>query len=191
MPRVREVKSARASKKPRRCSRCVHEIQPGEPYRYIAKKTGPRTGIRVFFCRNHHPRGSDLLSGRAADLARIIEGYDDAVLKLEAEQDHLPDLQTALSDAAGEIEQMADEIRDSAQSLEDGFGHPTAQSEAMNETANELEQWKERIEEQAQAIENWELEEDASEDDVESQIQGMFDEAGSVMSEEPELNLTG
>ena len=56
MPRINSVQSARASKKERRCATCRHEIQAGETYRYIDKKTGPRSGYRVIFCSSQLPQ---------------------------------------------------------------------------------------------------------------------------------------
>lgn len=192
MAKIQQVKAARASSKPRRCRSCQHEVQPGESYQFIDKKTGPRSSLRLIWCRWHQPRLSDTLSGRAADLARITEAYADEVAPLAVKPESLEALADALEQSCNDVRDLANEIREGAESLEAGFNHPTAQSEAMQETAEALDEWAERLESQAQELRNWEPPEDEdSHESIDDQVQGLFDDADNAMSEEPELNLTG
>lgn len=191
MAKVKQVKSARASTKRRVCRQCQHEVQVGEAYKYIDKKTGPRSGIRLIFCHRHHPRGSDLLSGRAADLARITEDYDDQVNSIEATPGSLPQIAEALESAAEEVRRLAGEIRESAEAIQDGFGHSTAQSEAMTNTADELDEWADRMDQHKDDVAGWSVDEDSTEEQNLEKVQELFGDADSLMSEEPELQLTG
>ena len=186
MPKVKNITKASKSTKVRRCAICGHEIQVGEPYKFVAKRTGPAGGYRLIFCKDHRPRQSHLLSGRSAELAQITEGFDDSVRQLnQHDRDSLPDVVTALNDAADEIDNMAGDIMGSAESLEEGFGHPTGQSEAMTETANELGVWAELIRARATEIDS------ADPDDEETTPDDHISSAEEVMGEGPDLNLTG
>ena len=208
MARVQTVAAARASTKPRICRQCQHEIQTGEPYKFVAKKTGPRSSVRLIWCREHFPKQSDLLSGRASDFARITEGFD------EAKKDSLTGMQSALSNLSEDIREFAQDIKDSADSIEQGFGHPTAQSESMSNTADELEQWADRLQNHAddcpenrgdlecpQCKEKVQPNENGDCPECDNSIlppgefteseQEWFDEADSIASEAPELELQG
>ena len=186
MPKVKNITKAGKSTKARCCAICGHEIQVGEPYKFIAKRTGPVGGYRLIFCKDHQPRQSHLLSGKAADLAQITEGFDDSVGRLnQHDRASLPDVVSALESAADDIDSMAEEIMGSAESLEQGFGHPTGQSEAMTETANGLGEWAEQIRAKATEIDG------ADPDDEETTPDDYISSAEEVMGDEPDFNLTG
>ena len=196
MPRINSVQSARASKKERRCATCRHEIQIGETYRYIDKKTGPSSGYRVIFCSIHFPRPSQLLSGRAAELAAIFESIQDAFDEAQS----VADVAEALHSAAEEGRSLAEDIRSAAESIEDGFGHETQQSENMKETADNIDEWAERIEEAARDLdpenatdeENQGKEDQEGEtDDTDDPLDAAIAAAQEALSDEPALNLSG
>ena len=146
MAKVKQITKAGKSTKTRRCTICGHEVQVGESYKFVSKRTGPAGGYRLIFCSDHSPRQSHLLSGRSAQLARIGEDFTDTINALDVDGENIMgELSDALTSAADEVESMSDEIKDASSSLEEGFGHATAQSEAMAETATELSDWAERI----------------------------------------------
>ena len=146
MAKVQTINKARKSTKPRLCKECRHEIQVGETYRKIAKKTGPRSSFTLFFCQDHHPRTSDTLSGRSAELAGITESYSDATVNCGEDKSDIETYKSALSDMAESVKGLAEEIKESAENMEQGFGHETQQTEAMNETATNLEEWGDNLE---------------------------------------------
>ena len=172
MAKVQHIKKARASKKPRRCVTCQHEIQVGESYKKVAKRTG-RGGYTLNFCADHHPRPSHLLSGRSAELAEVVESAEGWLERVERGEEELA---VALDSIKEDIGNFAADIRESAENMEEGFGHSTAQTEAMSGTADTLEEWAERF---------GELDEES--DDIESVIE----EARELIAEEPTLELTG
>ena len=175
MARVIEVKSARAAQKPRACVMCGHEVEVGEPYRYVAKKVGVG-GIKLIFCKDHYPRPSHLASGRAAELAEILEHFEDA------DKDSVPDAIDALSALADEVQDLADDIEESASNIESAFDY-SPQAEAMQETASELSQWSEQIDGEAEAL---------NDVDDDTLLNGdWLDSALAVVEEVPDLNLTG
>ena len=196
MARIITIKRARASKNPRPCVICHHEVQPGESYRYIDKKTGPRSGYRLNFCFKHDPRPSHRLSGRAAELQQIIEDAEDALAAPET----VKDVADALRNAAEEAEMLADDIRTSAQSIEDGFGHETPQTESMNEAAENIDEWVEKLRDVAQEIHD-EDNQDDEEAEAENQdqqrenpttlksLEEASNEATEILSDEPEMDL--
>ena len=181
MARVQRIGKARPSARERRCTMCSHSVQPGEPYKRIEKKTGPRSGHTLFFCVGCEPRPSHLASGRAAELAGIVESISDAISGMAEPTD--PDSATIVAeDAAGDIEALADEIREASENMEDGFGHPTTQTENMGETADGLMEWSEAFSALSEEIEL-----DEGEDGLPDWASRLLE----ILSEEPELNLQG
>ena len=180
MARIKHVEKARTSKLSRRCVMCPHEVQVGEAYKYIAKKTGPYSSTKLIFCQDCTPRTSHLLSGRSAEMASNVEGFIDSV----SEDVDFDALSEALNDLISSTESMTTEIEEAANGIEEGLGHPTAQSEAMQETAYGLYQWKDSL----QAV----LDEvDGRESDGADTYERLYEEAIGAVDEEPELNLTG
>ena len=174
MARVTEVKSARAAQRPRHCLICNYEVQVGEPYRYVAKKLG-FGGVKLIFCKDHHPRPSHLASGRAAELAEILEVFEDD------DKDTLSDAVDALSALADGAQALAEDIDQSADNIDEAFDY-SPQAEAMHDTANELTEWADRINEAAEELRR------SSEDELGDD---WFDAARDIVDEVPELDLTG
>ena len=151
MARIQRIQKARKTPIPRRCVICGYEVQPGEPYKKVVKRVGPRGSLTLNFCKAHDPKPSHLLSGRNQELAEITEGFEDDMGLLD-QHDNRSKYTTAVGviSAAVEavrdsIETMADEIETGASNIEEGFGTSTTQSEAMEETAEELTKWKDSL----------------------------------------------
>ena len=177
MAKVQHIKRARASKKTRACRICGHVVQAGEPYKKIAKRVGMTSSTIIVFCQEHNPRSSDLLSGRSAELAEIVENIEDGLLLAEQDKDAV---QSALESAGDEIESFAESVRESGTNIEEGLGHSTMQSDSMSETADALDEWGRQLTELGEEVED--------EDDDERDF---AQEARDIMGEQPELNLTG
>ena len=107
--KVKFIQKARASRQPRICLRCGHEVAPGESYRRIDKKTGPRSSTTLIFCTEHHPRQSHLLSGRAGELASLTEGLEDSLATGPRE---------ALEAFCDDMEGFCDSVEEAAQNIE-------------------------------------------------------------------------
>lgn len=205
MARVRHIQKAQASTKTRRCRACGHEIQPGEPYKYVDKKTGPRSGHRLIWCQEHSPKPSDLASGRTADLMVMVEGFDATLTVTREIKDNRERMEALSGDLDGfieEIEGFAQEIRDGAESIEDGFGHPTSQSEAMSETADAFDEWAEGVRQAQSEIDSRISNADEDEDEEGNYEEGegpisddeaddLFGQAEEALNQEPDLNLQG
>ena len=187
MARIQSIKRARGSKYPRPCWMCRDEIQVGDPYRKIEKKTGPTSKQVLNFCKKSEcaPRTSHTLSGRSQQLAEIQEAYEDGT-RDEAGDDPAV-VAEVLSTMADSIRELAEEIEEAGQAIEDGFGNSTMQSEAMAETAQELSQWADDLADLASLVP--ELNEGDIDDDDE--VENWMTEVESKLAETPELNLTG
>lgn len=182
MAKLHRITKAGISKKTRTCRVCQHQVQPGEGYKYMDRKTGPRSGYRLFFCFVCVPKPSHHASGRTQELMEITEGAEEAVGKVDHSQEGMEDLWITIEDVVSSINSLAEEIRDSANAIEDGFGHETQQSTNMSETADNLETWAGELEGAGERAEDIDNNDDAEE--LISEIQGML---GDV----PELELTG
>jgi len=133
MPKITQVKAARASDKVRKCRQCGHEIAVGESYKHFTKRFSPT----VFFCSEHSPKGSDLVGGKAGDLIRIGEDLEENLNGAET----VEDIESALDTAVQEANDLADQLRESASNIEDGFGHATMMSEEIEGRADDIETW--------------------------------------------------
>ena len=184
MARVKTIKKARQSKKERRCTRCSYIIQPGETYYSIAKMVFPRGGYTVYFCYNHYPKPSDILSGKQSDYARMHEEFDDAVGNATSGDD----LVAALTDLESAVTEMSEEYGDSASNIEDGFGHSTYQSEMMESNRDNLAAYADEINNAIADVEN---NDDDVDDDDEDNDYDRLDElrevANAVLGNQPDL----
>lgn len=169
MARLHRVKSAQASKRTRRCFRCNHEVQPGEPYAYQDRKTGPYSSVKRIWCFQHMRsiKPSELESNpRRASIMEAEEAVGDAVDQLaEGEYSALAE---ALREAKSTLETIKDELEDGANNIEDGFGHETQQSEEMHDQASQLEEWMDEIEGAADEIESMEPDEPEDSDECDN-----------------------
>ena len=182
MARVVRIEKARASKRSRLCKVCRAEVQVGEPYKRIDKKTGARSSVTLIWCKDHEPRNSDRLSGRAAELAMMEETLaGDVAAAAEGDYEGLGDAIESFGDS---VEGFAQEIQESAAAIVEGFGHETGQSEAMAETAQAFDEWVQEIRDAAATVR------EAGEDE-DAEWESVYAEAESATGEAPELNLQG
>ena len=126
-----------------RCERDDREIRPGDPYKYIDIKTGPRSSRRLIRC-GECPSWFvwEYSTSLSALLAEVEHNFFEGLKG--AREDN--DIQTALQEAAERIREIAEEKRESAQSMEDGFGHSTSQTEELNDQADQLDDWANEVE---------------------------------------------
>lgn len=144
MPRVHEVKKARASKKERKCRACGHEIQPGETYRYADQRISYPgfASIRKFWCEKHRPDKYEFIQN--PKLEALMRAEDDLHESLSGE--FTAEEAEAVFVSAGEaVQEIADMMRESAENIREGFGHDTCQSDEFEDKASELEDAAERL----------------------------------------------
>jgi chromosome segregation ATPase len=157
MARVTTVKRAQVRKdkqgavKPNHvCEVCRTEIKPGDPYKWVAPKTGPRTSIKRYRCATCPTWASwDLSNALWARIAKIQNDYSGTELDPA-------EVRSALESAADEIQELADEKHEGASNIEDGFGHPTEKSEELEQIASDLENWAYEVRDKAGEIEDFE-----------------------------------
>lgn len=75
MPRINTVKKAQVSKVSRRCFKCSHVVQPGEPYFHWSIMSGSR-GVKKFACQEHWPSSRDL---ERSEFRLAIFGIEDTI----------------------------------------------------------------------------------------------------------------
>ena len=169
MARINTIQKAKQSKKDRRCKGCGHIVQPGESYKYIDKRTSyPRFGsVRLIFCQSCHPRPSDTLSGRAAEVAKMEEDFSGSVQSATTTDD----LRSALEDLKSEIESMKETFEESAENIESGFGHATERSDRMGEIAGELDEFASNLDTVISDLEDYEDDEEVEELDDDAEIE--------------------
>lgn len=127
----------------RHCGRCNVEIKPGDPYKWIAPRSGPYGGRKLYRC-GACPTWQvwEYSSSLSARIQQIQHDATTDVGDLDSEgamQDHL-------AGVAEQIRELAEEKRESAQSIEEGFGHSTYQSDELNEQADSLDDWANEVE---------------------------------------------
>lgn len=177
MARVQTIKTARASKEPRICATCRHEVAVGETYRKLSKRFGPT----LFWCSEHQPKESDLLTGRHAELAAIVEGLEEDVSYTNDPND----IRVALESADESLDTFIEDLEQAMQSLEDGFGHSTAQTENMAQTITDLQDWKADLSNLKDEIDT------SEENDPDEHVDRDWDaEVREKLAEVPELQLT-
>ena len=202
MFRVKHVKAAQHSEKRRNCSTCDHEIQVGESYKYVDKKTEPKNSIRLNFCYAHYPKPSQLASGQKADLMLITEGVSyslDNAQRFMSPLDQLADFVTVMKDASASIISFSEEIEDEKKSViwelcnwADKFEALGTEAQDVANSFVEQKEWeveaKNNMNENAVNLE--EIEEVDDEAFIEI-VKEFFSEALDVTDEEPKLNLQG
>ena len=143
MARVTHVKSARASKKPRRCVSCGHEVQPKESYKYVELKTGPYSSITRAWCATCVPKQSQLTAnGRMSTLYGCQEALEDAVSLFQKGGMEISDLEVEFESQADEADSVADEYEESIAAMPDGL-QQSSQAEEMQSKADAIHEWAE------------------------------------------------
>lgn len=164
MPRITHVQHARqrtdaeGKLKPNlTCDLDDIEIKPGDSYKHMSIKTGPRSSrklVRCAACPNWQVW--EYSNSTGARTAQIVHTARQAV---EAAEDK-EGVEGVLQEAAEAIRELAEEKSEGAQNIEDGFGHATSQSEELSDLADQLESWADAVE-QAELPDDPEPEEDA------------------------------
>ena len=138
------------------CGKCGKEIEVGQPYKWIAPKSGPYGGRKLFRCGTCPSwQVWEYSSSLSARLAQVSHEFDQAVGGCSPESDefdadwdgglYLDEVRTALEAAAETIREIAEEKREAASNIEDGFGHPTSQSEELEQIADDLDAWADDV----------------------------------------------
>jgi len=125
------------------CEKCGQEIKVGQPYKWIAPKSGPYGGHKRYRCEKCPIWDvwdySNSLSARTAEIA-----YNFSVDLEGCESED--DVSTALSAVAEGSREIAAEKREAAANIESGFGHSTVQSDELIDIADQLDNWADEVE---------------------------------------------
>lgn len=161
MARVTYVKSARASKKDRRCFTCNTEIGVGESYQHVSLKTGPYSSVTRNWCSKHTPRQSQLTSNsRLSTLYSVQENIETSIASFLIEEIDADSLKSDAEAGADEAESVADEYSESADNIPESL-QQSSQAEEMREKADNIREWAEAIRASLSDLEDFD---DADED---------------------------
>jgi hypothetical protein len=126
----------------RTCDKCGTEIKVGDPYKWIAPKSGPYGGHKKFRCGACPPwQVWEYSSSLSARIQQITHTADEA---LEAAST-LDDLQTERDNAADMFDEIAEEQEEKSNNIVEGFGHETSMSEELQDQADQLHQHADEI----------------------------------------------
>jgi hypothetical protein len=128
-----------------KCEKCGKEIEVGQPYKWIAPKSGPYGGRKLIRC-DACPTWNvwDYSSSLGARISQLQAGFEESfnVEDITA-ADEVTD---QLSSLAEEIRELAQEKEEGADNIENGFGHATSQSDELREVADGLNGWADEVE---------------------------------------------
>jgi hypothetical protein len=145
MAKIQYIKSARASKAPRKCLRCGNEIQVGESYKKVDLKTGPYSSITRNWCKDHSPRASELTTNdRMSRLLGAQETLEDSLAAFQQGQLDLDALKSDFEMQADEAESVADEYEESIDNMPESLQY-SAQADEMREKADAIREWAEEL----------------------------------------------
>lgn len=179
MARLHHVKSARKSKKKRKCWKCSKPIKAGDSYYWFANRMG-RVSFRKDYCAEHRPRASNMTtSDKLSRLYAAQEGVEDQLGKHEGEFNEYRDgIAEALREAANEARNVGQEYRDSKDNMPEGLQEGEV-GQQCEEHADLCEQWADLLEQAADSIESLEKEES----DEDFPWESVDDEAGQAVGE--------
>jgi hypothetical protein len=163
--RVNHVEKARQSKTERNCRICGHAIQPGEAYKHIQPRYGPKS----FYCKDHYPRPSHLTSAKIGPLLDAQEDTREAVQKAET----AGEIMSVLQDLGQTAEAVRDDYQDGFDAMPEGLQCGST-GEEIQEKIDSLEQYSSDLEEAATEIEQPE-DDEASLDDHKNRAQEAID----------------
>ena len=129
----------------RKCDKCGKEIEVGQPYKWIAPKSGPYGGYKRYRCDACPTWNvwdySNSLGARVAQIsADAWEQFGNTTFESDDEFNSL------LSEVAENIRGLAEEKEEGAQNIEDGFGHETSTSQELRDIAEQLNSWADDVE---------------------------------------------
>lgn len=162
--KVTTVKRARKSGKTRKCLRCGHEVQVGETYRSAEPRYGP---IKIW-CKDHHPKRSELTSTK---LAAVYDAQDEFNPNVYASVD---DLKEALNEIASVVSEVADEYQESIDAMPEGLQEGSPVAEDMREKVDVLQEY-------ASSLEDWDPD-DTGEDDDEDGLESAREQAQEAVN---------
>src|SRR5690606_7844042 len=127
-----------------KCDNCGVEIKVGDPYKWIAPKSGPYGGTKRYRCSSCPTwQVWEYSSSLSARIAQIEHEANEAFAQAKC----IEDLEGARDAAADAIQELADEQREKADNIEDGFGHETQMSEELRQQGDDLEAWADEVRE--------------------------------------------
>lgn len=192
MPRITtQKKSARG--KHIKCDRCGVAINIGDEYRKWSKRTGfgRISGVTYYRCMKSacSPRGSELLSGRSAEVAAVGESLEDVLNSFTASSTmDIDALMSSVEDVIGDAEDLHSDVDEAFENMPEGLQQgDTGQRleeirDALDTFKDELENFKSSNEDAFSDIDDDESEEDkdkAKEDKAEE----LLSELGGISLE--------
>lgn len=152
------------------CDRDDTEIKPGDPYKHISVRTGPRSSAKLVRCvRCPDWQVWEYSNSLSARVAEIVHNFRQV---LDEDFGDTSDVESARDDAVNAIRELAEEKEEGAGNIEDGFGHETTQSGELREQAESLVSWADEIE----GVEIPELSDPEDEDCVDCDGTGKVDD---------------
>jgi len=129
----------------RKCDKCGKEIEVGQPYKWIAPKSGPYGGSKRFRC-GKCPSWQiwDYSFSLGARIALAQHNFETRFSVDDATG--VDEVRDALSSLAEEVREIATEKEEGADNIESGFGHETSQSQELRDVADQLNSWADEIE---------------------------------------------
>lgn len=142
-----------------KCGRCHADINPGDEYRKVGLKTGPRSSVTKYRCMKPACgfRSSELTTSRMSAVYELNERLDDACSTLRAKGDTLT--LKDVEEFKSEVESIRDDAQTQAEEFQEAFdnmpeqfqsaenGEKTqARQEACDEFYNELDSLIDNVE---------------------------------------------
>lgn len=125
----------------RKCEKCGQEIKVGDPYKWVAPKSGPYGGYKRYRCGPCPSwKPSELSSSKMATIMAAQEDFD------VSGAETISDINEALNDFAQTVREVAQEYRDSSENIEQGFGTRTYMVDELEQKADDLESWADDLE---------------------------------------------
>lgn len=151
-----------------RCDKCGGEIKVGDPYKWIAPKSGPYGGTKKYRCEDcPNWQVWEYSSSLSANLARLqYEGEEEATNAQSKE-----DMEAAAESIADSIQEISEEQAEKADNIEDGFGHETSMSEELREQSEQLEEWADEVRDALSNVDDLEEEVDCEQCDGNGRIE--------------------
>lgn len=162
MPRVTTQKKSSKGKSVK-CGKCGVAIKAGDQYKKWSKRVGfgRISGVTYYRCMESKcaPSGSDLLSGRAAELAAIAESWD--AIDRNGEP---ADLRDACESVKEEVESFRDEMQGGFDNMPEGLQQGDT-GQLIEERCQQMDEIIDAIDECCSTL-----------DDLESEITNLEDE---------------